>query len=342
MAMVDLAKLHTNQRLFVEELVRRGAKVDVVDLNIELLEVTFDSKTHYLLDRASSSVPYLPSSLTADKHITKHVLQKNGITAPKGRLFDNTQIDEALCYAEKLGFPLVLKPNTGSHGDTVHSGIATRPELEAALYAFLYQTNGQKYFIIEKHVPGKEFRIFITAKGNYAVLLREPASVIGDGKRTIKQLANQESTRRKKAKNKSASALCPIALDDVAQRHLRKNGLTFESVPAKGERIFLRLSSNLAQGGLSEDFTDRIHPSALAIAKKTLRAFDGLPCLGIDFLTQDITKPQTRGSYAIIEVNANPGISMHHFPAVGHPRNVASMLVDVMFPFIPSKHNKRS
>lgn len=108
--------------------------------------------------------------------------------------------------------------------------------------------------------------------------------------------------------------------------------MDFDHVPVKDEKIYLRLSSNLAQGGVSKDMTDEAHPSAIAIAKKTLAAFDGLPCLGIDFLTPDITADHAVTPYAIIEVNANPGLSMHHMPAIGQPRNVASYLADVMFP----------
>lgn len=331
---LDLSKLHTNQRLLVEELIKRGAAVAPLDYDLELLEVSYNGKTEYLMDRASKVTAYLPSSLTADKHLTKQILEKNGIAVPAGRIFDGAQVAEALNYGDEIGFPLVVKPNVGSHGDLVRSGIENREQLESAIYAFLNQADEKEYFIVERHVGGHEYRIFITAKGDYAVLLREPAYVTGDGVNSIKMLAEQETSRRQRIKEKDGSALCPVALDQIALNFLRRKEIDFDYVPDRDEKVYLRLSSNLAQGGVSKDMTDEAHPSAIGIARKVLAAFDGLPCLGIDFLTPDIAVDQTVVPHAIIEVNANPGLSMHHMPAIGRPRNVAGYLADVTFPFL--------
>ena len=330
--MLELARLHTNQRLFVEELLRRGANVAPIDYELELLEVSYKGKAELLLDRASKVTSYLPSSLTADKHLTKLLLARASVSVPAGKIFDAGALPEALAYAQEIGFPVVVKPNVGSHGDFVRSGIENAEQLEAALATFVEQTDGAEYFIIERHVAGSEYRIFVTTKGAYAVLLREPAHVFGDGVKSIAALAEAESARRQKIKEAEGSALCPIALDDIAAGYLARRGLGFAHVPTRGEKVYLRLSSNLAQGGVSQDMTEAVHPSAIAIAQKALAAFEGLPCLGVDFLTADITADQAFTPHAIIEVNANPGIAMHHMPAIGTPRNVAAMLADVVFP----------
>ncbi len=329
---LDLSCLHTNQRLLVEELVRRGANVTSLDYNLELMRVSYKGTTEYLLDRASKIVPYLPSSLAADKHTAKLLLEESGLYVPEGRIFTGGDIEAALNYGDEIGFPLVVKPNTGSHGELVRSGLENREQLQDAIYALLHQAGEQSFFIVERHIHGNEYRIFITTKGDYAVLLRDPAHVIGDGKNNIRALAEQESLRRESVKKKEGSALCPIALDDIVLNYLQQKGLNFDHVPNKGEKIYLRLISNLAQGGVSTDMTDVIHSSVLSIAKRALQTFDGLPCVGIDFLTPDITVDQTTVTHAIIEINANPGLAMHHMPAIGRPRNVAAYMADVMFP----------
>jgi len=331
MGNVDLRKLHTNQRLFVKELLSRGATVSVVDYDLELLEVTFNGKREYLLDRTNGKTAYMPSILVADKHLTKQLLRERGITVPDGKIFLPGAINDALAYADEVDFPLVVKPNLGSHGYLVYSGIQNHAQLESALLSFLHHSDGKDHFLVERHIPGNEYRIFITTKGDYAVLLREPASVVGDGKRSIRELAREETLQRKAAKKSGDSVLCPIALDQVALDHLRRQGLNFESVPRRGQKVPLRLSSNIAQGGISRDMTDRAHPDAIGIAKQILKIFDGLPCVGVDFLTADIEKKPAPGKYAILEVNANPGIAMHHMPAFGKPRNVASYLADAIF-----------
>ena len=333
-AELDLSLLHTNQRLLVEELKTRGAVIRAVDYSLELLEVSYHENTQLLLDRSSKVAAYLPSTVAADKWLIKYVLQKANIVTPEGRIFEPSQKNEAADYAKTKGFPLVIKPNTGSSGRFVHSGIENAEQFTAALDQFLLDTAGRDHFLVERHIEGHEYRIFITTKGDYAVLLREPAHVTGDGESTIRVLAERETARRLAIKEKEGSALCPVALDQVALNFLRRRHMDFDSVPARGEKLYLRLSSNLSQGGVSKDMTDEVHPSAVAIAKKALDAFDGLPCLGIDFLTPDITADQSALPHAIIEVNANPGLSMHHMPAIGQKRNVAAYMADVMFPHI--------
>ena len=101
-------------------------------------------------------------------------------------------------------------------------------------------------------------------------------------------------------------------------------------VPKFDEKIYLRLTSNIAKGGISHDLTDIAHPSAIDIANKVASVIK-LPFMGIDFITDDISKPQNFDSYRIIEVNSCPGFAMHMYPCVGRPVNVAEMAVNVMF-----------
>ena len=324
--------MHTNQRLLVEELIRRGASVRTIDESIELLEISYQGRLEYALDRSGKAVSHVASALAADKHLSKMVLRARGIDCPEGELFDGSQIDQAIAYGDRLGYPLVAKPNVGSNGRGVRSGIEDRDQLEAAICSLLLETGPREHFIVERHAPGSEFRIFITTKGAFAVLLREPACVVGDGSSTIKELSERESIRRQTIKAAQGAALSPIALDEVARSFLNATGMDFHSIPELGQNVLLRLSSNLSQGGSSTDMTSAVHPSAIAIAKKALACFDGLPCLGIDFIARSIAERASPDNpYSIIEVNANPGLAMHHMPAIGQPRDVAKYLADAMF-----------
>jgi cyanophycin synthetase len=58
----------------------------------------------------------------------------------------------------------------------------------------------------------------------------------------------------------------------------------------------------------------------------------GLDVAGVDISTVDISRPLTETGGAIIEINAAPGIRMHHYPYKGTPRNVAKAIVDMLFP----------
>jgi cyanophycin synthetase len=324
--------MHTNQRLLVAELARRGASIRAIDLSIELIEATCQGRRELILDRAGSSVSHVACAVAADKYLSKRILRERGISTPAGALFEPDQIDQAIAYGSTLGFPLVVKPNVGSGGFGVRSGIHNPDQLDHAICSMLLLTGRRAPFLVESFVPGSEYRIFITRLGAHAALLREPARVLGDGHSSIAELAHAESERRSEVKARHGSALCPIALDQTALDYLAEQGMDLNSIPPADTTVALRLSSNLSQGGSSRDMTDEAHPSVIAIAKQTLAAFHGLPCLGIDFITGSIHEPVSdTNPYAIIEVNSNPGLAMHHMPALGASRDAARMLAEAAF-----------
>jgi cyanophycin synthetase len=327
------SNLHTNQKLLVSELQKRGAEIKIIDMDDELLEVTFNGRKEYLLDRFSSMAPFHMVKISADKHLAKKILHSNGVQVPEGEIFTGHNTEDALNYAKQL-FPVVLKPNWGSHGDYVEADIQNRQELEIAIWKFVAQRGINTAFIIEKYVEGDEHRLFVTAFGGFAVVKREPSMVIGNGIDTILKLAEAETEKRREIKSQQFSPLCPIVIDEDVNKFLVKKGIAqgLQYVPAQDEKVFLRNQSNLAKGGLAIDLTDDAHSTVKKIAFKALKAFPGLPCVGLDLICKDISKPLNE--YAIIEANSSPGLAMHMFPSIGQPRDVAAMIADVMFPYI--------
>src|SRR5690606_19949911 len=99
-----------------------------------------------------------------------------------------------------------------------------------------------------------------------------------------------------------------------------------------GKQVFLRQNSNISTGGDSIDVTDIAHPSVSEIALRAMKAFPGLAFAGIDFMTRDITQPQTQDTYTIIEVNTSPGFCIHDDPYQGENRHVAREFLYILFP----------
>ncbi|MFH1401169.1 MAG: hypothetical protein ABIH41_06650 [Nanoarchaeota archaeon] len=324
----ELQRMHTNQRLLVEELQHRGIDVHVLFAELELIEASFDGHKELILDRDSSINPYAASVVCGDKYLAKRLLDRAGLQVPQGEQFFDGQTDDALIYAQILGFPVVVKPTFGSHGDGVHLDLENLCHVKDAIEHLLARDTTKGY-LVEEQFEGKEYRIFITKKGDFAVLHRDPAHVIGDGKRTVAQLAESISHDRMHPRT---TALCPIALDDIAVNYLARSERTLDSIPDEDEKLYLRRNSNVASGGTCEDFTDQAHPSAIGIARRALDVFHGLPYAGIDLMSKDITRPQDDDCYRILEVNSVPGIHMHLRPGSGTPRNVAKYIVDMMFP----------
>ena len=327
-----ISKVHTNQRLVLREILRRGASVEAVDLEKEIFRIEKGGRFDFLIDRFGEGASFCAARMTADKNIARKVLRAAGIPAPRGEVFDGFCVSRALEFYEALGAPeCVLKPNWGSHGDAVACDIRSAKDLELEIYKFVAERGREEAFVVEEQIPGTERRIFMTRLGEYAVARREPASVEGDGRRTIEELVRLENERRGEFRKSRETSLCPICLDDEALRHMAGMGLGPDSVLAEGRRAFLRRQSNLAKGGLAVNETDLIHPAAVELAKRALACFPGLPCAGFDFICEDIGADPAGQVCAFIEVNSNPGLAMHAFPTSGESEEVARYCVNAHF-----------
>ena len=62
----------------------------------------------------------------------------------------------------------------------------------------------------------------------------------------------------------------------------------------------------------------------------------GLDICGVDICTEDISIPIDKQNGIVMEVNAAPGIRMHHFPSQGKKRDVGKAIVDMLYEGRPS------
>ncbi len=321
--------LHSNQKIFIYEMLKRGIEVSIVDPEREIIKTSYNGHEELIVDRDSSIMPYNVSILAGDKGFTKKNLMENGITVPIGETFLASDIEYIKRAFKVLNCPVVIKPVFGSHGYDVYTDLRTEEEVEDAINNIIKNRGEETKVIIEEYYKANEYRVFVTKKGDYAVLLRDPAHIYGDGINTIEYLINKENYERM---NPRTNALCEILVDDELIKYISKNGLSLQSIPKNGEKVYLRPNSNVAMGGICEDYTDRVHPSVIKIGLKVLKAFPGLPYVGIDFMTNSIEEEQTDDSYRIIEINTVPGVHMHFRPAIGKSRNIAKYIVDMIYP----------
>ena len=321
--------LHSNQKIFIYEMLKRGIKVQILDEEKEIIKTSYKGHDELIIDRDSSIMPYSVSVLAGDKGFTKKNLIANGITVPIGETFLAKDIEYIKKAFEVLDCPVVVKPVFGSHGFDVYTNLKTGDEVEEAARKIIRNCGEERKLLIEEYFKASEYRVFVTKRGDYAVLLRDPAHVYGDGVNTIKYLIEDENYRRM---NPRTNALCEILVDEELIKYLDNQGLYLESIPKQGEKVYLRPNSNVATGGICEDYTDRVHPSVINICMKVLDAFPGLPYVGVDFMTNSIEEEQNDFSYRIIEINTVPGIHMHFRPAIGKSQNIAKYIVDMIYP----------
>ena len=263
--------------------------------------------------------------LASDKEETNGILRDLGLPVPQQALV-RTQGD-AVREAERIGYPVVLKPLSGNHGRGVSINLRTPEEVETG---FAKAAEHGKIVIVESYIEGFDHRLLVINGRLVAAAKRVPGHVTGDGLNTIERLVEivNEDPRRGVGHEK---VLTRLEFDHQAQRLLAKLGYDKDTVPANGEIVYLRSTANLSTGGTAIDVTDIIHPDNREMAIRAIRAID-LDIGGVDFLTRDISESYRDAGGGICEVNAGPGFRMHVAPSEGTPRDVAGPVIDMLFP----------
>jgi cyanophycin synthetase len=267
----------------------------------------------------------LAVDLAADKTMTKRLLRAGGLAVPDGEVA--TTAAEAVAAARRLGFPLAVKPVDGNHGRGVTLQIASIPEVRAA---YRLARQHAERVIVERYVDGRQYRVLVVGGRVVAAAERLPAQVVGDGVSTVEELVAR--TNRDPLRGVGHERpLTRIALDAAARALLQRRGMTPASVPGRGEAVLLTEAANLSTGGTAVDVTDLIHPSVAEVCRRAAVLL-GLDVAGVDLVVQDLAAELRPGTWAIIEVNASPGLRMHLHPSRGRPRDAAGAIVDWLYP----------
>ena len=263
--------------------------------------------------------------LAADKEETNSILRDLGLPVPRQRIVRSSS--DAVRAAERIGYPVVLKPLAGNHGRGVSINLRTPEEVETG---FEKAREHGSTIVVEGYIEGLDHRLLVIDGELVAAAKRVPGHVIGDGEHTIEELVDivNQDPRRGVGHEK---VLTRLEFDHQAERLLAKLGYDRNTVPGHDEVVYLRSTANLSTGGTAIDVTDVIHPDNREMAIRAIKAI-GLDIGGVDFLTRDISESYREAGGGICEVNAGPGFRMHVAPSEGTPRDVAGPVVDMLFP----------
>ncbi len=263
--------------------------------------------------------------LASDKEETNAILRDLGLPVPAQYIVRSAS--QAVRAAERIGFPVVLKPLAGNHGRGVSINLKTPEEVEVG---FEKAVEHGRSVVVESYIEGFDHRLLVINGELVAAAKRVPGHVVGDGKHTIEQLVEivNADPRRGVGHEK---VLTRLEFDHQAERLLKKLGFDRDSVPPEGEIVYLRSTANLSTGGTAIDVTDTIHPDNREMAIRSIKAI-GLDIGGVDFLCNDISESYREAGGGICEVNAGPGFRMHVAPSEGTSRDVGGAVVNMLFP----------
>jgi len=229
-------------------------------------------------------------------------------------------ISAAYRYAQKLGLPVVVKPNSGSQGKGV-ALVFNKREFYRAMHIVF---ENDRVALVQRPVHGKDYRIVVLDKKVISAYERIPLSVVGDGKSTIGNLL-----KKKQLRFVASSRDTRIKVHDPRMvEKLKHQGLNFRSILAKGERVFLLDNANLSSGGDSVDVTKNMHPIFGKIAVKLTKDM-GLRLCGVDIMVDgDISQKPT--TYWVLEVNSAPGLDHYAKTGKAQEKIVENLYLEVL------------
>ena len=324
--------MELSTKLIIRSAQRRKIKVEVLDREANFLRLSQNNKVEYVMQATKTSLDsYMSFLCMEDKNISKLLLEQNGLRIPQGFCF--SYLEEALEKGQRLlARDLVVKPSTSNYGlgITILKAHCTLKEYKEALaLAFSHAPR----VIVEEFIRGEEYRFLILKDQCSAVCRRIPANIVGDGSKTVRELVEEKNQDPRRGSQEAMSHKTPmekIQFGPIEETYLAKEGLDWKSVPQKGKQIFLRFNSNVSTGGEAIDCTDEMPSFYKDLALKAAKSVGACLC-GVDFIIPELgNSAPFSEDYAILELNFNPTIYIHEYPAQGQARNVSSEILDLL------------
>jgi len=248
------------------------------------------------------------AEIADDKAYTLGFLKRDGFSVPDSQLIHAFDVlaglrlqkpemaaqmhsaEDAMKFAEAVGYPVFLKPNNGQEGEDVMR-LDTSTGLERALADLLMRHSS---LLVQQAVAGADLRILVLDGEVLLALHRQPVHVKGDGEQSIEELA---------------FGLTGVNFRDPrVEPELTRQGLGPASIPEKGQTVELLPNKNLSAGARAQDVTQTISDDLKKTAIAISRAL-GLRYAGIDLITDAPAEPEA--PYAVLEVNAAPGLNRY-------------------------------
>ncbi len=299
---------------YIEAADELGVKYEILQKGMARFQ--YQDKHWYIIKPVTPLVNTPAKILASRKHLTTSILHKANLSVPIQKEVQNVQ--EAKDFFDEYK-DIVIKPKQSLGG----KGVSIKPTHDEIQGAFnrAYEKDKSKNEIkvlCEKYFSGVNVRLLTLGNKVIGVVKRDTPRITGDGKRTIEDILKEENTSR------SQSTQIPI--DEETQKVLKDQKLDLSSIPKNHEIVYIRYSTNLAQGGHTEECSEKVHSYYKEIAVKAIKELD-MELGGVDLIVKDINKPD---EYIINEINHNPGLKMHYQVDKGKKVKVAIPIIEYL------------
>ncbi len=313
--------------LWRESASRIGAKIEEIGSDFQCITRN-DLHTFVQMDKVMLD-SNLTLRLAGNKPLTHQLLETiEGYRAPRYLEFRFSQLDDALKFLSDSTQACVVKPASGTGGGSgVTTGIDSKQKLiNATILARKFCSN----IVIEEEVKGHSYRLLFLNSDLIHAVRRDPPEVRGDGRSSIKQLMEIETSNR--LTGNTPRALSPLLIDMECKNTLNAQNLSPNYVPKKDESIKVKQVVNQNCSRESHSVTDQVHPETITLAQNIIRIM-GCELAGIDIITTDIGQPLHATGGIIGEVNTTPGLHHHYLLAdkSPHEQGVCETILEYIF-----------
>ncbi len=296
---------------------RLGCEVTPLDPETGYLnEIRRGTTRRVLVGGLSPLNDAVAARLVGDKFHALTVLRSRGIRTPdsvrclKPAYFRSNEYEHlsgltpGLRFAERHGYPLVVKPNFGSRGIDI-ACVQTEQELVEAIELIWKR---DYLAIVQERAVGFDLRIDFLDDQYLFGYTRSPVRLDGDGRSTLRELFRNEDSRFE-----GSSFEAHLEHDAIWQREAARRGLTLDTILPADDKVdfdtpILNLN-RLCVGRRLEKLAAPWAQLGIAIGRIfSMRHF------GIDLKIQSMDQDPAQAT--VIEVNSSPSLS--HMSRMGH------------------------
>lgn len=245
-------------------------------------------------------------ALALDKALVHRLVAAEDVPVPE--YLDLALSDRAAGREFIAGAPgrCVVKPATGAGGGGVTCSVESADDLGRA---WLAAAQLSSRVLVERAVPGDEYRLLFLDGRLLDVVRRAPPTVRGDGRSRVGDLmAAENQCRLDDGGGTGVTRLLHVDLE--CELTLRSSGLSLRSVPAEGEVVTVKRAVSDNAG--PENVTVRDLSAEIVAAAATAARATRLRLAGVDLVTPDPTRALADTNGAILEVNGTPGLHYHY------------------------------
>src|SRR5699024_2224815 len=171
----------------------------------------------------------LATRIAKYKDACSALLRSQGVNAAENIVAEPMDVDRAWAWARHLD-AVTIKPNDGKQGADVHVGIAGEKNFRRVFTQVAEARKGP--VLVEKAYRGKQYRCFMVNNNLVAASYMRPASVIGNGVSSIKELVR---TANKARTGHPSHRKLPFGIRETD--FLEACGVDPDSTPSQGERV---------------------------------------------------------------------------------------------------------